>query len=211
MPKSVELLRSPPTQARSKEALERFINAAEKALHKNTFEQASIAELAVMAKSSVGTFYRLFTDKEVLFRLLHNRLMAEAQDSISEALDAKYWKDQGSAADILEALVKTLVGMYANKEGLIRALIIRSSSDIGFRKDLHKVNQHISRKLTPLLRTRKGEIKHPKPDKAVAFGLTVVLGAMNHQSLAGISTMKNEELVRELSDLLLRYLRIQTQ
>ncbi len=205
----VDLLRSPPTQARSREALERFIVAGEKALSENTFEQIGIAELSALAQSSVGTFYRLFTDKEVLFRLLHERFVVDTKQTLGEALDAERWENTGSAGDVLRALIEALGQLYANKEGLLRALIIRSSSDVGFRKGLHDINRHISNKLTPLLEARIDDIGHDNPEEAIKFGLNVVLGTMNHQSLAGLSVMDTPGLVDELTDVLFRYLRIQ--
>lgn len=206
MSKSVELLRSAPTQARSREALERFITAGEQLLSENKFEQVGISELSSLAKSSVGTFYRLFEDKEVLFRLLHERFVKETKALLDDALDPDRWQE-GSVEDILRTLIQAMGTLYANKEGLLRALIIRSSSDVGFRQGLHDLNRHISEKLTPLLVSRKDEIGHRYPDLAIKFGLNVVLGTMNHQTLAGISLMKTEDLVAELADVLFCYLR----
>ncbi len=207
MGKVVTALRSMPSQARSREALERFIAAGEQSLEDNAFENMSISELATMASSSVGTFYRLFTDKEVLFQLLHERFVDDARAMLDLALDEDRWEGAG-AADILRELVQTLAKLYGKKEGLLRALIIRSSSDVGFRKDLHGINQHISNKITPLILARKNEIGHSKPNEAIAFGINVVLGTMNHHTLAGLKTMSMKALVRELTDVLFCYLRV---
>lgn len=207
MAKMAAVLRSEPTQARSREALERFIAAGEQALIDNQFEQLSIAELAAMADSSVGTFYRLFTDKEILFHFLHERFVLHAKALVDEALDENRW-EAADIADILSELVHTLARLYGKKEGLLRALIIRCSSDVGFRKDIQGVNQHISNKLTPLLVSRMQEIGHPKPTEAIAFGINVVMGTMNHHTLAGLKNMSMKVLVRELTDVLLSYLRV---
>ncbi len=67
----------------------------------------------------------------------------------------------------------------------------------------------MSDKLEPLLEARKGEIGHRYPDTALKFGLNVVLGTMNHQTLAGASLMKTQDLVDELSDVLFSYLRLE--
>ncbi len=208
MPDSLQFLRSPPTQARSKKALERFIVAGEQVLADNLFEQISISELAALASSSVGTFYRLFTDKEGLFQLLHERFVNETRSFLDETLAEKKWQAKG-AADVIHGLVEALVHLYGNKEGLLRALIIRSSSDINFRNNLHGLNSHISNKLTPLLLTRKQQIGHPSPQKAVAFSINIILGTMNHNTLAGIEQMTMPSLCQELTDVILSYLRIE--
>ncbi len=207
MAKMVAVLRSEPTQARSREALERFITAGEQALSDNQFEQLSVSELAALADSSVGTFYRLFTDKEVLFQLVHDRFVHQAKAMLDEALDEDRWVGLG-VADILSELVSTLARLYGKQEGMLRASIIRYSSDVGLRKDIRGVNQHISNRLTPLLESRIQEIGHPKPSEAIAFGINVVMGTMNHYTLAGLKNMTMKALVTELKDVLMSYLRV---
>ncbi len=207
MSELTELLRSKPTQARSREALERFIEAGEQSLADNTFEQIGVSALAKLAKSSVGTFYRLFDDKEVLFRLLYDRFVQETKQLITDTLDEERLAGV-SAAGVLSALIEALASLYCNREGLLRALIIRSSSDVGFRAGLHSLNKLMADKLTPLLDARKTEIGHPNSDEAISFALSVVLGTMNHQSLAGQSFMSNTHIVTELEELVFSYLRI---
>ena len=62
-----------PTQARSKKALERFLNVAAELLANNQFEETGISQIAQLAESSVGTFYRLLGELEAVGdRLQHN-------------------------------------------------------------------------------------------------------------------------------------------
>ncbi|MFC6978716.1 TetR/AcrR family transcriptional regulator [Microbulbifer taiwanensis] len=69
-----------PNQARSRQALERLLAAGEKLLADNQFEEASVAEIARLAESSVGTFYRLLGDKDTLSLLLLQRFMQQLAD-----------------------------------------------------------------------------------------------------------------------------------
>src|SRR3990167_418436 len=73
---------SSPTQARSKKALERFLNVAAELLADNRFEDTSISQIATLAESSVGTFYRLLGDKDVLLYAVHERFVEQGRSAI---------------------------------------------------------------------------------------------------------------------------------
>lgn len=62
-----------PTQDWSKKVLERFLNVAAGLLANNQFEEAGVSQLATLSDSSVGIFYRLFGDKDVLLFAVHER------------------------------------------------------------------------------------------------------------------------------------------
>ncbi len=82
----------------------------------------------------MGTFYRLFKDKEALFKLLHEKFVLEANELVDKVLGPDRWVNEESAAKVLRTLIEALGSLYADKEGMLRALIIRSPSDGGYRK-----------------------------------------------------------------------------
>jgi len=61
----------PPQQARSQQTLSRILDAAEAILAEKGWEDASVAEIARRAGSSVGAFYTRFPDKDTLLAALH--------------------------------------------------------------------------------------------------------------------------------------------
>ncbi|WP_116368790.1 TetR family transcriptional regulator [Parahaliea mediterranea] len=195
-----------PAQARSQQALERFLAAGEGLLAANRFEEAGVAEIAREAKSSVGTFYRLLEDKERLLLLLLQRFLMNVEQIVDEKFDPDAW-----AGDSLEAVAEGLVGffvqLYRGRRGVLRALILRASRDTLVRDRIHVTNDFVSRKTAAVLQRHLSEIHHPRPEKAARFISHIVLGALNQHTVTGsLGNTSQRELVEELSRVFLSYL-----
>src|SRR6218665_2895595 len=120
-----------PTQARSKKALERFLNVAADLLADNRFEETGISQIAQLAESSVGTFYRLLADKDVLLYAVHDRFVEQGRGAIDELTNELSRSDVPLRAQI-EGFIQGIIRLFAGSEGLLRALIRRSSVDVEF-------------------------------------------------------------------------------
>ena len=68
-----------PQQTRSRQTLERILDATEELLRKKPFEEINVAEIVGLARSSVGSFYARFGSKEGLLPLLYQRYDREVQ------------------------------------------------------------------------------------------------------------------------------------
>ena len=194
-----------PSQRRSQEALERFLQVAQVALLQNTFEETSVADFAKLADSSVGSFYRVIGDKEILLIAVHQRFLSLSKERVDALLDPERWEGMGIKV-IISAFVSEIISAQKLTEGLMRALIRRSSTDPAFRERIHLLNAYISAKFVPLIMDRREEMRHSKPEQAAAFLSQVVLGAMNHYTLAGLGDITESALQRELTLLACRYL-----
>ncbi len=196
----------PPTQARSRAALERLIAAGEDLLAVHAFETTKVADIAARARSSVGTFYRVVGDREQLLCLIHDRFMVDSQALLEERLDPAHFVGR-PLSTVVRAFVGLLVEVYTGREGLLRALIVRSSADPAFRARVHALNRHVAAALHALVTPRAKEVGHPQGAAMFAFGTEVVLGALNHQTLVGGSLRDDPAALRaELSRVLLTYL-----
>lgn len=200
----------PPRQSRSQETLERLLDAAEAVLSEKGFEQATVAEIAARASSSVGAFYARFHDKEALLRCLHDRFCEEAFATADLALDADRWLG-ASIVDICHEVVPFLVRTYDERRGLIRAFIVRSGLDEAFLEAGARLSRHISARLRDLLLARQEEINHPDPELAVDFGLRLILHLLDLHLVFGkvqptLSSLSQEEIARELIRAYLSYL-----
>ncbi len=197
-----------PRQARSQKALERFLEAGEALVADNAFEAAGVAEIAKRADSSVGTFYRLIGDKDTLLRAVHDRFVEYARARIATTLDpAKFVGED--LETVLTAFVQLMVDLYAEREGMIRALIVRSSADPSFRERISALRNDIRMSIGGLVLPRAHEIKHPNPLEAFAFGVKVIVGVLNHATV--VNSMEGEAsatMVRELTRILVRYLEV---
>ncbi len=93
MPRPIPDLRwvRAPQQARSQETLDRILDAAEALVTEKGFEEATVAEVARRAESSVGAFYARFRDKTGLLYALHDRYLEQAMATADLALDPARW------------------------------------------------------------------------------------------------------------------------
>src|SRR6218665_2582713 len=132
-----------PTQARSKKALERFLNVAADLLADNQFEETGISQIAQLAESSVGTFYRLLGDKDVLLYAVHDRFVEQSRLAV-DGLVAELKGGELPLAQQIEKLIASMLELFRGSEGLLRALIRRSSNDLQFRQRFPQLNAYIS-------------------------------------------------------------------
>jgi len=122
-PHKLEWVRTP-RQARSRETLERLLDAAEAVLAKDGLEGASVAEIARRAGSSVGAFYARFHDKEGLLCYLFERFVEQAEATAVAALDPARW-DGVPMREALETMLRFLVDVLHQKRGLLGAMLTR--------------------------------------------------------------------------------------
>lgn len=197
-----------PTQARSKKALERFLNVAAELLANNTFEETGISQIAQLAESSVGTFYRLLGDKDILLYAVHERFVKESQSAIDESIEALL-QDDLSASERIDRFIRTLITLFAQREGLLRALIRRSSSDLQFRQRFHQLNAAIGQAFCRIVLAQPQAIRHPYPDQAADLAAHMMLASMNYYTLTGsLGMTPAESIPQELSRLVLNYLEV---
>jgi AcrR family transcriptional regulator len=199
-----------PQQVRSQETLDRILDAAEALVTEKGFEDATVAEIARRAGSSVGAFYARFRDKTGLLYALYDRYLEQAMATADAALDPARW--QGTAIpDLVRAVVRFLVEIYREREGLIRAFVVRNQSDIEFRARQERLSHYVNTKLSALLLARATEIAHPNPARAAAFGLTMTVSTIESVVLFGELRsadlmLSDEELAAELTRAFLAYL-----
>ncbi|MEX1034243.1 MAG: TetR/AcrR family transcriptional regulator [Cellvibrionaceae bacterium] len=198
------LIRLPvPGQARSQQALERLLAAGEALLADNRYEEASVAEIAKLAQSSVGSFYRLLGDKDALSLLLLQQFMQRVAATATDLAEVRCEDLSQSAA----MLVNAYVDIYTGHRGVLRALILRASRSADFRDKVHLLNRHVSGCAQACMEPFTAEIRHPKPRQAVSSGMHMVLGALNQYTVTGnLGELPADELRPELIRLLLGYL-----
>jgi AcrR family transcriptional regulator len=200
----------PPRQARSQDTLDRILDAAEILIAEKGFADATVAEIARRAGSSVGSFYTRFHDKDGLLYALYERYFEQATATTDAALDPARWEGAG-VAEILHAVTRFLVQVYRERAGLIRAFVQRNHSDAEFQARQERLSHYVNDRLSALLLARAGEIGHPDPARAAAFGLTFTVSTIEGVVLFGelrsnVLALDDDELAAELTRAYLAYL-----
>jgi AcrR family transcriptional regulator len=197
-----------PTQVRSKQALERFLNVAATQLTNNTFEETGIAQLAQLAESSVGTFYRLLGDKDALLYAVHSRFVEHAQNAV-DALSNELKLSQLPLSGKIENFVIAVIQQFQGNEGLLRALIRRSSADIQFRQRFHHINTYISQAFSQLALDHANELLDPQPAQAADLAAHILIASMNYFTLVGsFGSTPPKVIPSELTRVICSYLQV---
>lgn len=206
-PKALQWVR-PPRQARSHLTLGRILDAAESLVAEKRWEDASVAEIAKSAGSSVGSFYTRFRDKDALLSALHERFVEEAIATADFAMDEQRWAGASICA-IVRELVAFQVRIQSEHEGLFRAIALRASESPEFQARGLRLTRHIDELFTRLVVARRHEILHPIPLVAAGFACRLISGVMLQRLLfpltAGVSS-PGVSLVEELTHAALAYL-----
>ncbi len=202
----------PPQQERSRATLLRFLEAPTGLLAERRVEQATVAEIARRARSSVGAFYARFADKDALMEYLDSQLFESGKTAWDEFLASERWRGKG-AAEVVSGVVERVARKRREHRGLLRALALyaRSQPTARFVGHATELNRHVHAGVRALLLERREEIGHSDPEQAIEIGLVFVDAATREAILfedvgALPRPLPDKVLTRELATAWLSYL-----
>lgn len=199
------------TQSRSVETRERILVATEALLREKTFDALSVQEIARRARSSVGSLYHQFGDKDALLPELYRR---HCHDVIA-GVDAFVTEERASDSTLSELVTKIVgrfVDLHRRQHGLLRALVLRAHAAPAERaNERPDAMEQILPRLADLVATRRSEIAHPNPRAAARIGILVLLATLRERLLFPMTSARSlgipeRSLARELRRVLLSYL-----
>lgn len=202
-----------PKQARSRQTLDRILDAAERLLAERPFEEITVGEIVAEAGSSVGSFYARFPSKEALVPALYERRydpavlerMRRARRDLAERF--------ASLEVVIGEAAARMVAHYRRDRWLLRlmALHARQRPD-AVSEEMRRRRVPFHRALgEPLLRHRE-EIRHPDPERAVQMALFFGMAACRDRILFDYSPhaasldASDDELRDEIARMMLAYL-----
>jgi AcrR family transcriptional regulator len=195
----------PPQQARSQLTLSRILDAAESILAEKSWDDASVAEIARRAGSSVGAFYTRFPDKDTLLAALHQRFIEEAFATSQVALDEKRWVG-ASICEIVRELVAFQTRVQDQRRGQLRAFAVRMIHDPSFHARGEQLRKAMEELFTKLVVARRHEILHPIPVVAAAFVARLIAAMLLSRLLDPKFVPNGISFVDELTHAALAYL-----
>ncbi len=200
-----------PRQKRSRESLEKLLDAAEDQIRHGGLESLTINSVVSRVGLSVGAFYARFPDKTALLHAVQDRF----HNRLEPLIQAQMLADAASCATLAEALdaaIEVLVSHVTGERELSRAFMMMSVFDPVLRARGEAVNRLRREVLSEILMAYREEIGHPDPALAidVAYGMyaAVVRGrlifGLEHELYYGIG---NTAFYGELKRALTLYLR----
>jgi AcrR family transcriptional regulator len=193
--------------------LARILRATERLLKNQEFDRISMQEIVVAAKTSVGSYYNLFRDKQALLAGLYDRY--------DEGLDAQIvqWRkaQAGSPTDLVQAaawVAGYLIDTFRGRRHLLRALalFVRSHPEeqTAARKD-RRASQH--RFLIDALLDQRREFRHPEPEHAAQAAVFAAASIARERILfsegahASATEVTDSQLMQDLVRMLVGFLR----
>ncbi len=169
-----ELL-NPPRQRRSAETLQRILTATRQLLTERDFTEISVDDIVERAKSSKGSFYNRFADKDSLLVYLLREEHQKSLTAWSDFLNPPRWHDQ-SLGDFLGAFVDRLSGIYRGRPTIMRAYAGQVFGGDGEIRNLStQLTRHVLAGVRVIVLKKKDEVRHPDPEVATAFLLTALI------------------------------------
>lgn len=157
-----------PRQSRSRETLDRLLEAGARLLGEKGFAAMTIADVAGAAGCSVGSFYERFKDKDALLQALHEQYCTEALERFEDSFDPARW--EGVPVDgILHEYVDVQLEGFLERGGLIREFMLQGYSNPTIRARADALLARCDALLAELLSQRSEEIAHPEPRQAAGF------------------------------------------
>lgn len=174
----------PPKQRRSRQTLQKFLDATRELLEEKSFDDISVAEITRKAGASVGAFYARFDDKDGLLEYLNGLFDAEITGDVRRTLDSRNWDDaplEAVAAELFQVLVRS----HRHHRGTLRALVLRTLGSGGGPDGPSDMPEALSpaKPLVDEILRRRSLINHPSPDVAVHLGLSMAASAVRERVL----------------------------
>lgn len=201
-----------PKQARSRETLDRLLDAAEKLLQERAWDEIAISDIVAEAGSSVGSFYARFPSKEDLLVSLLERYHADMRAALDDSLGDSGWAEF-DLEQRMERLVARVLETCRRQRGLLRLRFQRRLASRSPKIAVEPVRDQANvRGLAGLFDGCESEIRHADPQQALLFALrTVDAVAMAALAFDDISssygTPSAAALEREITALAVAYLR----
>lgn len=200
-----------PRQKRSRESLERILEAAEEQIRNGGLEALTISGVVNSVGLSVGAFYARFPDKTALLHAVQKRF----HDRLEPVIRTQLIEETAGAADLAGAVhqaIDVLIRNVVSERELSRAFMSLSVFDPILRAKGESVNRERRDVFSEVLMAHRDEIAHPDPALAidVAYGMyaAVVRGHLvfgpEHELYYGITY---ETLYEELKRALTLYLK----
>ena len=212
MARPTTTLKARPRQARSRDTLRRLLDATERLLARQHFEDLSIHQILAESGVSTGSFYARFHSKDDLLPHLYADYSATLRERMAADTDPAKWRGLALAARI-RALVAQAVRAYRERRGLLRAvaLLARSRPSAVAKSALRERDDQYRAAGALLLECRR-EIRHPDPALAVSTGILFVLATCRDKILFAEAPhpasvkISDEQLAAELAHALHAYL-----
>jgi len=193
-----------PKQKRSLETLRKIAEAGEKLFSEKGFHGTNSKEIAAAAGVSIGAFYDYFPDKKALFMEVSRRYTRRVMDRIlpkGPPVDA----GKVSPRDVVFGIIRTALDAHDLSPQFHREAMAMRYSDPDVQSLMDEEEKEILSRLRETLRAT-GENVRVRDLEAGVIVMKSAIEEVIHGIKIFTPPVSEERLLRELSDMVARYL-----
>ena len=116
-----------PVQERSRQTMNRILDAAESLLKTSSIDRIGIAEITATAGVAAGSFYTRFADKEDLLEKLFERYLDDLRHVAAEI--EPELTAEASLEKRLTRIIDAVTGLFATRRGVVRSMLMKIRHD----------------------------------------------------------------------------------
>ena len=164
-------------RARGRDTRRRLLDAGESVLDAKGYHATRVDDVVKLARTSHGTFYLYFANKEDLFRALTVEVAHEMQQ-LAETLEPLHAGATGRAR--LQRWIRRFVDLYREHSAVIRAW---TEAEIGG-SEFGRLGTDLLTQFTSVIVGRVAEVSPPDLDPAIAtLAVVAMLERLNYYAL----------------------------
>lgn len=169
-----DLLR-PARQQRSRQTLDRIVEALERLIEEKTFEEITVAEVCRLAGASIGSFYERVGNKDALLEHLRQRFYVEIIEQVAHAFDAARFEGQSIDA-MLRTHAHEMVRLHRARRGAIRATIVEARRSAAFGAHARTLNASLMDHVCGCWLARRDELRASPAEPLVRQAFLIAAG-----------------------------------
>jgi len=193
----------PPLQNRSRETLERVLDAGEKLLIEKGWDGFTVQEVSRRSKVSIGSIYARAPSKEALLLAIYDR----ATDRMAEENEASLTPDEQyaglDARQVVMRATREMAEHMLRNQSMLRVFMNRSPVDPVIRERGASTIRQLARRYEELLLRHQDAFAHPDPSLAIEIAFRMAFMPMRARVSMGSDfgayrEVDDEQLIEEL-------------
>lgn len=169
----------PPRQYRSRQSLERILQAGLEVLAEGGYDAFTVDEVCRRAQVSIGSVYNRFGSKHALFLTIHTRFVGAINEESRQApaFDPQQVAHLG-IDEVIDGAVAEVAAAFDRHSSSLRAFMLRAATDEAVAEQASAGIRDLAWLFGRVILTRSAEIAHPEPTLAVDFCFRTVYATL---------------------------------
>jgi AcrR family transcriptional regulator len=190
---ATESLFSAPKQRRSREALDRVLEAATELLKEVGYDAMRIAEVGERANVGAASIYARVGSKHGLLLAVQSRMLEEMERETHELIQPLR-QFKGPFDALVIAAVTALGEVFRRHEALLRVMMIRADVDESIIEHASASSVAVRELFAGVLLDRRDEIAHPDVERAVDVSFRFTYDTLARRVVRGATFESDRDL-----------------